>query len=80
MQKCTKNELSFEMHFIKVNEQKKMKKIIEEIFERCLNTEKNKKIQVFWNMNKKKKTDPRKRIRSIEKKEKIKNKNDKKLW
>lgn len=67
MQKCTKNELSFEMHFIKVNEQKKMKKIIKEIFERCLNTEKNKKIQVFWNMNKKKKpiqereSDPQKR-------------------
>lgn len=47
MQKCTKNELSFEMYFIKVNEQKEIKKIIEEISRDKMNTEKNKKIQAF---------------------------------
>lgn len=49
MQKGTKNELqlSSEMHFIKVNEQKETKKIIEEVSRNKMNTEKNKKIQAF---------------------------------
>lgn len=64
MQKCTKNELSFEMYFIKVNEQKEMKKIIEEVSRDKMNTEKNKKNTGVWNMNKKKnerESDPQKR-------------------